>query len=74
MENPCYYEIRVKGILAEHWSDWFEGLEIYAHPNGETTLRGQLTDQAILISVLTRIHSLNLELISVSRASPGDML
>ena len=70
MENPCYYEIRVKGILAEHWSDWFEGLEVHADLNGETSLCGLLIDQAVLFSVLTRIHSLNLELISVFRSCP----
>lgn len=69
MNTPCIYEIRVKGGLADHWSNWFEGLAIQVEPKGETTLRGELTDQAALFSVLTRIHSLNLELISVYRSS-----
>ena len=69
MHKPCIYEIRVEGVLAERWSDWFEGLEVYSEQNEETTLRGLLTDQAALFSVLTRIHSLNLELISVVRCA-----
>jgi hypothetical protein len=67
MHKPCIYEIRVEGVLAEHWSDWFEGLEIHPDLNGQTTLRGPLIDQAALFSVLARIHALNLELVSVSR-------
>ena len=70
MHKPCIYEIRVEGILEERWSDWFEGLEVCSDQNGETTLRGLLVDQAALFSVLTRIHSLNLELVSVVRCYP----
>jgi hypothetical protein len=61
------YEIRVEGHLADRWSDWFEGLAIYKDPDGETVLRGPLSDQAALFGVLTRIHDLNLVLISVFR-------
>jgi hypothetical protein len=67
MSNSTYYEIRVEGELANAWSDWFEGLEVQAESNGETSLKGLLIDQAALFGVLTRIHSLNLELISVQR-------
>ncbi len=65
MNRPCIYEIRVEGHLAERWSDWFEGLAIHNEPNGETTLSGMLADQSALFGVLTRIHALNLSLISV---------
>lgn len=68
MTKPCVYEIRVKGALADRWSDWFEGLEVCVEPAGETILKGKLVDQSALFGVLTRIHSLNLELISVSRS------
>jgi hypothetical protein len=67
MDKPCVYEIRVEGALADHWSDWFEGLDVHVEQKGETTLKGKLIDQAALFSVLTRIHSLNLKLISVYR-------
>jgi hypothetical protein len=40
MNNPRVYEIRVEGHLADHWSDWFEGLAIYEEPKDETTLSG----------------------------------
>ncbi len=72
MDKPCIYEIRVEGQLAEHWSDWFEGLVIHTHPNGETTFNGLLPDQAALFGVLAKIHNLNLVLISVTRSLPKD--
>ncbi len=68
MNEPRVYEIRVKGGLTDRWSDWFEGLEVHDEQNGETTLRGELIDQSALFGVLTRIHALNLELISVTRS------
>ncbi len=67
MDAPRVYEFRVEGHLADRWSDWFEGLTIRNDSNGETTLTGRLTDQAALFGVLTRIHDLNLILISVHR-------
>jgi len=70
MDTPRIYEIRVEGHLAERWSDWFEGLAICQDPDGETVLTGPLSDQAALFGVLTKIHDLNLVLISVSRISP----
>lgn len=66
MNKPCIYEIRVEGHLTERWSDWFEGLAIHNDPNGETILSGLLADQSALLGVLTRIHALNLSLISVN--------
>jgi hypothetical protein len=69
MDTPHIYEIRVEGHLADRWSEWFEGLAIRREPTGETGLRGMLVDQAALFSVLSRIHDLNLILISVTRMS-----
>ena len=68
MNTRYIYKIRVKGDLTNRWSDWFEGLEIRSDPGGETTLSGELIDQSALFGVLTKIHSLNLELISVTRS------
>jgi hypothetical protein len=69
MDIPFVYEIRVEGHLPDHWSQWFEGLVICKQPNGESILSGVLIDQAALFGVLSRIHDLNLNLISVSRLS-----
>ena len=69
MDIPFVYEIRVEGHLPDRWSHWFEGLEICKQPNGESTLSGVLVDQAALFGVLSKIHDLNLNLISVQRLS-----
>ena len=70
MDKPYWYEIRVEGHLAEQWSAWFDGLAIQTDPHDETTLSGWIADQAALFGVLTKIHNLNLIVISVSRSSP----
>jgi hypothetical protein len=64
--KPRFYEIHIEGTLTERWSAWFEGLAIHNDPPGETTLSGPIADQAALFGVLTRIHALNLTLISVN--------
>jgi hypothetical protein len=69
MNQPCIYEIRVQGQLAANWSDWFDGLAIHNNSSGETTLSGPVVDQAALFGVLTKIHALNLTLISVNRSA-----
>jgi hypothetical protein len=69
MDAPYIYEIRVEGHLTARWADWFDGLTILHNANEESTLMGGLTDQAALFGVLTKIHDLNLILISVSRQS-----
>ncbi len=65
MDGPRFYEIRVEGHLTDRWSDWFEGLSICNEPNGETVLAGTISDQAALFGVLSKIHALNLVLVSV---------
>ena len=66
---PEYYEIKVKGELDTHWSDWFEGLTLTHLEGQETLLAGPLPDQAALHGLLERIRDLNLTLISVNSQS-----
>lgn len=70
MDAPHFYEIQVAGHLTDQWSEWFEGLTIQNDTKGVTTLSGSFIDQADLFGVLTKIHALNLTLISVNRFSP----
>jgi hypothetical protein len=72
MENLCVYEIRVEGQLPDRWSDWFDGMAISHDPGGGTTLKGLLPDQAALLGVLNKLHSLNLTVTSVIRLSPEE--
>lgn len=68
---PEYYEIKVKGLLDPHWSDWFAGLQVTHLERDETLLAGPLLDQSALHGLLERIRDLNLSLISVSSGSPS---
>ena len=66
--RPATYQIKVPGELDASWSDWVGGMTIAFESEGEgppvTTLTGSL-DQAALHSVLRRLYSLGLPLISV---------
>jgi hypothetical protein len=68
------YLIKIRGQLSEDWSDWFGGLTITAETASDgvitTTLAGPLVDQAALHGVLSRLHDLNLTLISVDCLEP----
>ena len=61
------YEICVKGHLDQRWSVWFDGMTVTNEANGETVLSGPVVDQAALHSLLIKVHTLNLTLISVTR-------
>ncbi len=67
-KRPEVYEIRVKGVIDERWSEWFEGLEVSPQPSGETILVGPLVDQAALHGLLEKVRDVGLPLISVKRA------
>ena len=63
-------EIRVKGRIDAHWTEWFEGFEI-AYPNqDETTLSGPIRDQTALYGMLTKLRDLGLDLVSVNPSEP----
>ncbi len=59
------YELRVGGHLDQHWSDWFDGLTLTHDEDGSTTLRGPVTDQAELHSLITKVRDLGVTLLSV---------
>ena len=60
-----HIEIRIKGHIAPHWSDWFAGLTI-TQPDDETILTGKVDDQAALFGLLARVRDLGLSLLSVN--------
>jgi hypothetical protein len=68
LDGRATYRIQVPGELDAGWSEWAGGMTIAVESEGEgppvTTLTGTV-DQAALQSVLRRLYSLGLPLISV---------
>jgi hypothetical protein len=66
--RPATYQIKVPGEVDVSWSDWFEKLIIKVEVSNDglpiTTLTCTV-DQAALQSILRRLYSLGLPLISV---------
>ena len=67
---PDRYEICIQGHLHDRWIDWFGGMTIERMANGQTRLRGPVTDQAALHGILRRVRDTGLPLVSVTRIPP----
>jgi hypothetical protein len=65
-------EIRIKGRIDPHWSDWFADLAITHSGQDETILSGEVVDQAALYGLIARLRDLGLPLVSVNCDFPGD--
>ena len=77
--NGAIYEIKIKGLLDDHWSQWFEGMTLERQENAEagqdcTLIIGPIADQPALHGLLAKIRDLNLTLISVRELDPKDWL
>ncbi len=59
-------EIRVKGEMDKHWSEWFQGFEICDGEAGETIIKGEAQDQAALYGLIAKLRDLGLTLIAVN--------
>jgi hypothetical protein len=68
-DTPASYQIRVRGTLDPHWSDWFAGLTLTPDADGNTLLEGLLADQAALYGVINRLRDLGLTLLGVVQLS-----
>jgi hypothetical protein len=66
------YQIRVRGILDRKWSDWFGGMDINTHDNGDTLMTGPVVDQAALHGLLHKIRDMGLPLLSVNIVDAHD--
>lgn len=76
--NGGIYEIKIKGLLDDHWQQWFEGMTLKRHEGAEagqnyTLIRGPIPDQPALHGLLAKIRDLNLTLISVSEIASPDL-
>jgi hypothetical protein len=69
-ERPARYEIRVRGVLDDHWSAWFDGMQLSSDQPGQTTIAGPVADQAALHGLLAKVRDLGLPLLSVRRIDP----
>ena len=59
-------EIRVKGDLDHHWSEWFQDFAISKGEKDETILVGEVVDQAALYGMIGKLRDLGLTLIAVN--------
>ena len=64
-DEQAIYQIKLKGLLDEQWSHWFDGLTISSHSAGCTLLTGPIRDQAALHGLLNNIRDIGIPLISV---------
>lgn len=71
-DKPAVYHIRVKGVLDQRWSDWFDGFTIIPQVDDETLLTGRVVDQASLHGLLAKIRDLGLPLLVIKRVETGD--
>ena len=56
-------EIRVKGRIDPHWSEWLEGLHI-SHANQDMSiLTGPIKDQTTLYGLISKLRDLGLALV-----------
>jgi len=58
-------EIKVKGCLDEHWSEWFNDFEISLTEENETVLKGEVKDQPALYGLIAKLRDLGLSLVAV---------
>jgi len=65
-------EIRVKGQLDQHWSDWFDDLTVTHTDQNETVLTGPIVDQAALHGLLAKLRDLGLPIMSVNLSEEAD--
>ena len=66
VDTQTIYQIKVKGHLDEHWSEWFDDLTVTYDEHDDTLLTGPVTDQSALHGLLKKVGDLGLRLISVN--------
>ena len=64
-DEPGDYELRVGRHLEDRWAEWFGDLTMTREPDGTTTLRGPVADQAALHGILIKIRDLGVVLLAV---------
>ena len=70
VDTQTVYQIKVKGHLDEHWSEWFDDLSVTHDEQDDTLLTGPVIDQAALYGLLKKVQDLGIRLISVNPVEP----
>lgn len=65
-DGPGRYAVRVRGHLADRWSEQLDGFALSREPDGTTVLTGRVADQAALHGLLQKVRDLGLPLLSVT--------
>ena len=63
--GPVGYVVRIAGHLDAHWSAWLSDFTLTREPDGTTSLRGVVADQAELHGLLGKVRDLGVTLLSV---------
>ncbi len=66
---PLHYQIKVKGVLDDTWSEWFDGLRITHDAAGDTLLEGAVRDQTALYGLLGKARDMGLTFIAVEQCA-----
>ncbi len=66
---PLHYQIKIKGVLDDTWSEWFDGLRITHDAAGDTLLEGAVRDQTALYGLLGKARDMGLTLIAVEQCT-----
>ena len=66
------YEISVEGHLDARWAAWFDGLTLNREPDGTTTIRGIVADQAALHGLLRKVRDTGLPLVAIVRVTSSE--
>ena len=64
---PLHYQIKLKGVLDDTWSEWFDGLMITHDAAGDTLLEGAVRDQTALYGLLAKARDMGLTLIALEQ-------
>ena len=70
--EDCWYKIRIQGHLDQRRASWFDGLSLTRDQDGTTLIEGQVTDQAALHGLLTKVRDMGLRLVSVTCANDNE--
>lgn len=68
MASPAAYQVTVAGLVAEHWTEWFdtEVVELVLEEQPHTRLICNVRDQAELLGILNHLNRFNHPLLQVT--------